>query len=297
MSVQPLPIVMGEGGLKGVATIVLEQPGRPVVVLDHDLIRRLDAAITHLPPNVRALVLASASERSFVAGADLKTILEWDDEQLLRYLEYGAKTFLRLSKLPYPTVAAINGAVLGGGLELAMHCDGLVASPSASGKPYPVGLPEAGLCICPGWGGTNLLPARMDSARAIELTASGTPLNFDSAKEAGLFDEVVPEPAALREAAARWALRQPATGARSRDGSPLRWIGRGRAGPATLEALDRVRPDLPKTAAASAVVEAIDAGLLKGYAEGCRVERERLVYLRGTAEGRGAIEGFFAKGR
>ena len=134
-----------------------------------------------------------------------------------------------LCELPYPTAAAIHSAVLGGGLELAMHCDGLIASPPADrdgkpGRPYPVGLPEAGLSICPGWGGTNLLPARIDPANAIHQTAIGKPMNFDEAKEAGLFD------AGRRLARLAHRNRTPVdprseTPGLAAPGTPSRWIG------------------------------------------------------------------------
>src|SRR6185295_8949020 len=155
-------------------------------------------------PSTAGLILASASDRVFVAGADLKSISEWDDTQLQKYLEYGASVFAMLADFPFPTVAAINGAALGGGLELAMHCDALVAAPSPSGKPYPVGLPEAGLSLCPGWGGTNMLPARVEPAAAIRMTCEGKPMPSDQAKIAGLFDRVAPTPAELLPTAKAW---------------------------------------------------------------------------------------------
>src|SRR5882724_3304833 len=196
MTITPLPIKVDESGpFAGVVTVILEQPGKPVVVLDLELIQRLEAALNNVPRTAAGMVLASASERVFVAGADLKSIMELDDAALEKYLAYGSKVFGMISDLPCPTAAAINGAALGGGLELAMHCDGLIGAPpplkdGQPGRPYPVGLPEAGLCICPGWGGTNLLPARIDPADAIRQTASGTPMMFDQAKNAGIFDAV-----------------------------------------------------------------------------------------------------------
>lgn len=295
MAIEALPIEHGAGDLRGVVTIVLEQPGKPVVVLDLELIQRLDAAISALPSGTRGLVLASASERVFVAGADLKSIQQLDDAALHRYLEFAARVFGRLATLPFPTAAAINGAALGGGLELAMHCDGLIAAPAASGKPYPIGLPEAGLSICPGWGGTNLLPARIDPAEAIRRTAMGQPMTFDDAKAAGMFDAVVDAPADLRRAAAAWAASQPQPGTHGRDGAPSRWIGRPGSAARTLAALDTVRPDLPPTKAAAAVADAVDAGLAHGWVAATRSEREHLVRLRHTPEARGAIEAFFAK--
>ena len=243
MDPQPLPISIDEtGDSAGVVTVTLEQPGRPVVVLDHDLLRRIEATLRPMVGGVlveglsvggvgtpggsalvapsgdqwypdgrghpiRGLVLASAS-RVFIAGADLKSISEWEDDQLHRYLEYGASVFALLSKVPFPTAAAIGGAALGGGLEIAMHCDGLIGAPPGPGKDglpgkaYPVGLPESGLGLCPGWGGTNLLPARMDPALAIRLTATGTTMGFDEAVKGGLFDAVALDASSLLVTAA-----------------------------------------------------------------------------------------------
>ena len=296
MDQPPLPIRRDDTGeFEGVVTILLEQPGRPVVVLDEGLIRDLDATIDALPQDVRGLVLASASERVFVAGADLTSIDAWPDEQLEAYLEMGSRVFARLANLPCPTVAAINGAALGGGLELAMHCDGLVGAPSASGKAYPVGLPEAGLSLCPGWGGTNLLPARMDAAEAIRLTASGRTLKYDEAVAAGLFDATAAPGEALLEACKRWLVEQTATTRQDRDGAPRRWIGRPGVGAGVLRALDAVRPELPGTGPARAVVECVDAGLTKGWHAAIETEQRHLVALRHSPEARAALRAFFEK--
>lgn len=280
------------GPYAGVVTVTLEQPGKPVVVLDEDLIRRLEAALHSVPRDARGLVLASASERVFVAGADLKTIQDASDDQLHRYLAYAARVFGMLAQFPFPTAAAINGAALGGGLELAMHCDGLIGAPSPSGKPYPIGLPEAGLNICPGWGGTNLLPARLDPARAILMTAQGKPFTFDDAKESRLFDAVAETPGALLDTAKGWVTTQ---GRIERDGAPHRWIGRMGCAAKTLAALDAVRIDLPHTEAAAAVALAVDAGLAKGWAHALETEQKELVRLRHTPAGKASIAAFFAK--
>lgn len=300
MSVEPFAVEREMSGEHaGVVTVRLEQPGRPVVVLDLELVRRLEATLKALPADTAGLVLASASERAFVAGADLKAIQELDDAGLHRYLRYTAEVFGVLSQLPYPTVAAINGAVLGGGLELAMHCDGLAAAPSASGKPYPVGLPEAGLAICPGWGGTNLWPARMNPEEAIRRTAMGQPMNFEEAKAAGMFDAVAEAPEGLMAAAKGWLKAERErwrSGKRpARDGAPSRWIGRHGRAAAVMSGLERVRLELTYTDAAEAVFRGVDKGLVEGWEAGIACEREELVRLRGTAQARGAIAAFFAK--
>lgn len=283
------------GPFAGIVTVTLDQPGKPVVVLDEPLIRRLDATLRSVPKDTRGLVLASASERVFVAGADLKTIQDASDPDLHRYLAYAAGVFGLLANFPFPTAAAINGAALGGGLELAMHCDALIGAPSASGKPYPVGLPEAGLNICPGWGGTNLLPARLDPARAIRMTAEGKPFTFDDAKAAGLFDALAETPADLLATARRWVADRAAKGRLERDGAPLRWIGRPAVAAKVLAGLDAVRPELPPTEAARAVALAVDDGLAKGWPAALATEQRELVRLRNTPAGKASISAFFAK--
>ncbi len=239
--------------------------------------------------------MASASEKVFVAGADLKTIAELEEDALDRYLAFGQRVFGRLSQLPFPTAAAINGAALGGGLELAMHCDGLIAAPSASGKPYPIGLPEAGLSICPGWGGTNLLPARMDPAEAIRLTAIGKPMKFDEAHGAGLFDAVAESAEALLVTAKGWVAERATHGRPERDGAPSRWIGRSNIAADCVAALDALPPDLPDTGSARAVVAAVDVGLTEGWQAALECERRHLIHLRRSPEGAAAIQAFFAR--
>lgn len=300
MTATPLPIHRESSGPHvGVVIVRLEQPGKPVVVLDHDLILRLEATLKALPKDVSGLVLASASERVFVAGADLKTISEWDDRQLDAYLALGERVFGMIAWLPYPTAAAINGAALGGGLELAMHCDGLIAAPPASrdgqpGKPYPVGLPEAGLGLCPGWGGTNLLPARMDPAEAIKKTAIGQTMLFPDAEKAGLFDRVAPAQDQLIATAMAWVVER--RGRKwERTGEPLKWNGRPDRAAKVLAALDQVKMDLPKSDAAAAVSEAVNVGLTRGWKASVESERKSLVKLRHTPAAKTALAAFFAK--
>lgn len=304
MHPEPLTILTEhESGPPGVVTIVLEQADRPVVVLNEDLIRQIGVTIDALPNDARGLVLASASARSFVAGADLTSIRVQDegglgDEALHRYLEFGADVFAKLLALPYPTAAAINGAALGGGLELAMHCDGLIGAPPPDrdgkpAKPYPVGLPEAGLRICPGWGGTNLLPARIDPGEAIRRTATGKTWTYDEAAEADLFDAVAPDAESLRSTATEWVKAQSHS---DRQDRPTRWIGERSA--AVLDALEGVRGEFAgDDEPALAVLDAVDAGLTLGWKQALAVERDRLVRLRARPAGRDSIAGFLDRSK
>lgn len=302
----PLPV---STDADGIITLTLEQPDSPVVVLDLGLIQRLESALKGLPRTGKGLILASASSRVFVAGADLKTIQLPEhtpqaeaDRALDAYLAYGQRVFGLLCDLPYPTAAAIAGAALGGGLELAMHCDGLIGSPSLSGKPFPVGLPEAGLSICPGWGGTNLLPARIDPAHAIRATALGKPLTSDEAFAANLFDRVAPDAGSLLATAKAWLLEQSPKlgqpgGLPRRDGTPSRWIGRANLKPRVLAALAQIRAEPPQGEPAAAVLDAVQAGLDTGWSAALDVERRQLVRLRGTPAGKSAIQAFFDKSK
>jgi enoyl-CoA hydratase/carnithine racemase len=296
MPATPLPVTIEQDGpFAGIATLTLEQPGKPVVVLELEVFQRLEAALASLPRGLVGLVVASASERVFVAGADLKSIMDLNDEQLDKYLQYGSKVFGMIADLPYPTAAAIGGAALGGGLELAMHCDGLVGAPNGSGKPYPVGLPEAGLKICPGWGGTNLLPARLDAPDAIRRTASGSTMMFQEAADAGLFDAVTTSANELLTTAREWVKARAEQGRIERDGDPSRWIGRSKFAKAAIEAVDTVRYEVASTDPGKAVIEAVDTGLLRGYQAALAVERRQLIHLRNLPAARDAIGVFFAR--
>jgi enoyl-CoA hydratase/carnithine racemase len=272
-----------------VVTLHLAQEGRPVVVLDWDLLRAIDNALDAIArdvPTLAGFVLASES-RVFVAGANLKEIVDLSEKELHQYLEFGAHVFGRIATLPCTTVAAINGAALGGGLEIAMHCDHLLGVEPGE-RQYPVGLPEAGLSICPGWGGTNLLPARMDSARAIELTATGQTMKARDAADVGLIERLVPADDLLGAAAE--LARTPKATPRS---EPIA-ISNTKTSEARA-ALDASRPRIPDTQAARAVLACVEAGLTRGWKAALPGERDNLVRLRTTDEGRGAIEAFFAK--
>ncbi len=300
------------GPFAGIVTMKLDQSPSPMVVLDHELIRRIEATLIEIRrQGPTGFILASTSTRVFIAGADLKTIQSpltpgsqgWTDEQLDKYLAYGQRVFGMICEWSCPTVAAINGAALGGGLEIAMHCDALIAAPSASGKPYPIGLPEAGLCICPGWGGTNLLPARMDPAEAIRRTAEGRPMNFDEAKAAGLFDVVAESQETLLTTAKQWIVdervRRSSTPPHPHrpDAQPRKWIGRLECKAKVASAIDEAMTDatFPKSEAAAACLLAVRTGLRDGWMDALTVERRELARLRNTEAGRSAIAGFFAK--
>ena len=301
---QPLPF---ERAADGFATLTLEQPGKPVVVLDLELLQRLDASLKSLAGaggrDIRGLIVRSASERVFVAGADLKTISEWGDEQLDKYLEFGQRVFCTLATLPFPTVAAVNGAALGGGLELAMHCDALVACPPANrdgqpGKPYPVGLPECSLGLCPGWGGTNLYPLSLnDPAEAIRLCAEGKPMLYEDAVKSGLFAEIAPSQAELLRVAKAWLESAAAADAVTNYAELDPWKRSPGQATKTLLSMDRMRGELAPTDETQAVLDCLNIGLTRGYQAALEAERKHLVRLRHTPKAKQALAAFFARGK
>ncbi|MFK7760458.1 MAG: enoyl-CoA hydratase-related protein [Phycisphaerales bacterium] len=289
-----LPVELSTNGDGAViAVLTLDQPGRPVVVIDESLLQRLDATLDTLPAELGGFVLHSSAPRAFVAGADLKAIMAMDDAELHAYLEMGARVFGRIADLACPTAAAIHSVALGGGLELAMHCDGLVGLIDPDAKPFLIGLPEAGLKICPGWGGTNLLAARIDAEQAIVMTANGRAMKSDQADEFGLFDVTVTSQDELIGAARAWVGAQEAP---VRAGRPLRCIDGSNADDMRIAlnaAVDQVEPGLHT----DAVCDAVSVGIESGWDAAIGRERDHLVKLRHSAPAQEAIGAFLNKGK
>lgn len=137
-------------------------------------------------------IVVTGNGRTFCAGANLDTLSAPPSESAARALATeGHRVFARLSSMGVPTIAAINGTALGGGFELALHCSHRLASTTAA----PLGLPEIGLGLIPGWGGATLLPALIGIDRALRIIVdnaiAGTTLTARDAHELGLVDELV----------------------------------------------------------------------------------------------------------
>ncbi len=275
----------------GVATLWLESNGRPVVVLDRNLIQQLNATLDAIEQEkeVTALFLRSDCSRVFVAGADLAEIDALDDPTLHAYLAFGTTVFGRLAKLPYPTIALVSGAALGGGLEIAMHCDAIIASKVGENeKPYPIGLPEAGLGICPGWGGTQMLPARIDPTTAIEATAMGILFKSNNMPE-GLVDELVETPENLNAAAETWLAENPTVD---------RFIPRciENTNKEYWEAVNSNREKLDNSESVQGVILAVETGIETGWSDAVATEQCELVRLRNTPVARKKLKAFLSKG-
>jgi enoyl-CoA hydratase len=173
-------------------TLTPDTPGKPPTLdypaLDElaDRIAEIEAAI-----GLRAAILRSAAEKYFCVGANINALMTLDAETITPWVERGHAVFNALAALPLPVIAQVEGFCLGGGLELALACDLLIASPAAR-----FGQPEAALGVIPGWGGTWRLPRRVGPARAKELFFTGRTVAADEALRIGLAD-FVGEPEAL----------------------------------------------------------------------------------------------------
>ena len=141
---------------------------------------------------IRVLVITGAGEKAFVAGADIGEMSTLTKAEGEAFGKKGNDVFRRLETLPIPTIAAVNGFALGGGCELAMSCDIILAAgPNAEGKGgAKFGQPEVGLGITPGFSGTQRLPRRVGIAKAKELIFSGKMIDAQQAKEIGLVNAV-----------------------------------------------------------------------------------------------------------
>jgi 3-hydroxyacyl-CoA dehydrogenase/enoyl-CoA hydratase/3-hydroxybutyryl-CoA epimerase len=138
----------------------------------------------------RAVVLRSAKDGGFVAGADISEFSSFTDlEQAYQLVRTGQKVFDRLEALPMPTVAAIHGFALGGGLELALACDYRVG---ANDGKLNLGLPEVMLGVHPGFGGTVRTPRLIGAPAALDLMLTGRSLRGEEALKLGLVDRLVP---------------------------------------------------------------------------------------------------------
>ncbi|MFC7217303.1 enoyl-CoA hydratase/isomerase family protein [Streptomyces polyrhachis] len=171
-----------------VAELRLDRPGAMNAV-STEMARSLRAATDALAADsgVRVVVLTSSAERAFCVGADLKERNSFSDDDLRRQRPQTRAAYTGVLELPMPVVAAVHGFALGGGFEIALSCDLIVADATAV-----VGLPEVTVGVIPGGGGTQLLPRRVGAARAAELVFTGRRVEAAEALALGLVDEVVP---------------------------------------------------------------------------------------------------------
>ena len=236
--------------------VVLDRP--PANSYDRAFLDELDAAIEDARRDdaVKAILVRSANERFFSAGADINVFAKGDLDVQNAFVVCANEAMGKLEAVPKVVVAAINGHCLGGGLEIALCCDFRVAAEGA----YRIGLPEVTLGLLPGTGGTQRLPRLIGRQKALDLMLRGTTLTPQDALAAGVVDEVVPAGMLLDKALER--TRAYATG-------PTYAIGQ------------------IKLAAVQGYGMRLDEGL--------KLEREALIRLFGSEDAREGVTAFVEK--
>ena len=181
---------------EGVATLTLNRPER-YNALGGRIVDELGAALDEVEGSgeARVLILTGAGEEAFCSGVDLKERAGMDaDEKWAHNRDLNAFVE-RLARLQVPTIAALNGLAFGGGLEMTLACDFRIAVEGAR-----FALPEVGIGIVPGAGGTQRLPRLVGPTRAKELILTGRRIGAEAALEMGLVSKVVPSGSLMEEA-------------------------------------------------------------------------------------------------
>jgi enoyl-CoA hydratase len=248
--------VLFETDTAGVALVAINRPDK-LNALSAAVIAELRDAFERIEkdPGIRALILTGAGEKAFVAGADINELAALSPAEMRAQARRGQQTFRLLETSSKPSVAAINGYALGGGLELAMACTVRFASENAR-----MGQPEVKLGLIPGYGGSQRLPRLVGRGRALELLLAGEPILAAEAHRIGLVNAVVP-PAELLNYSRGW--------------------------------LGKVLANAP--IAVALAMEAVDAGLDAGLEEGLRLEAASFGLCAATEDCREGTRAFLAK--
>jgi enoyl-CoA hydratase/carnithine racemase len=172
----------------GIGTITLDKP--PANSYDLDYVQELGEAVQAAADDdaVKVVILRSASERFFSAGADIKAFLDGPHERNMAMIETSHRALSSIARIPKIFLAEINGHALGGGLEIPLACDLRFAGDGE----YRLGTPEATLGLLPGNGGTQRLPRLVGRSRALDLMISGRTVTPREAHELGIVDALFP---------------------------------------------------------------------------------------------------------
>ncbi|HEX2205842.1 MAG TPA: 3-hydroxyacyl-CoA dehydrogenase NAD-binding domain-containing protein [Longimicrobium sp.] len=283
----------------GIGIIRLNDPGKPVNVISAALVEEMSDILRRLEDGeggVRAAVILSEKRGTWIAGADIEQFKDFetpaDGERASRE---GQELLNRLERLHIPVVAAIDGAALGGGLEVALACTYRIATTSPKTK---LGLPEVNLGILPGAGGTQRLPRLIGLAGALDLMLTGKQLDGRRARSAGVVDETVPAPVLEREALR--AARDLASGKLKPKG------GRRKGSPKFAENLPGLRGFIFRKArqgvmgkthglypAPLKLLDVVERGLDRTLDEGLELEAKAFGELAVTPEARSLVHLFF----
>ncbi|MBL8799379.1 MAG: enoyl-CoA hydratase/isomerase family protein [Planctomycetia bacterium] len=282
---------------QGIGVITFDFPGSKANTLGQAILSEWELLLDQLEKktDLHGLVLHSGKPGMFIAGADLKELGSAPkDSPTVRYLiERGLKIIDRIEALPYPTVAAIDGVCLGGGLEFALGFDFRLAGAHPKAE---VGFPEVKVGLIPGWGGTQRLTRLTGPSLAAEMICSGDAIPAAKAREYGIVFDVVPSDKLLDECrrVLDWARQSGAwQQERKKKQQPV---------PATAEQLEfaqaaargqvqaKTKGQFPAPLVA---VDAIFRGCTRPLADGLKIETELMIPLVGSDISRSLIAVFF----
>ena len=289
----------------GVAVLRMDVPNESVNTLQAGFATEFGAALQSLDgdPGLKAVVFTSGKSDGFIAGADIRMLRAVvHAEQASELSRAGQRALAALAGFRVPVVAAIHGACLGGGLEVALACTARVASLSEKTK---LGLPEVQLGVLPALGGTQRLPRLLGVQSALELLLTGKQVDAKRALRMGLVDEVVP-PAILLEVAVRLALSRAARPAAAKS-TLRRLFGRAELQQLVLEGNPLGRKLLFDQAgkrlrvethgnypAPERILEVVKCGLAKGMTTGLEAEAAAFGSLVVSEQARALMHVFFA---
>jgi enoyl-CoA hydratase len=172
----------------GIAILKINRPEK-LNSLNSKALLELDAALDMIDKDseIKAVILTGSGDRAFIAGADIAEMKDKSEEEGKKFAEMGHRITAKLEAMRKPVIAAVNGYALGGGCELAIACDIIIASENAV-----FGQPEVTLGICPGWGATQRLARWIRIGKAKELIYTGDRIDANEAEKLGLVNKVVP---------------------------------------------------------------------------------------------------------
>jgi 3-hydroxyacyl-CoA dehydrogenase / enoyl-CoA hydratase / 3-hydroxybutyryl-CoA epimerase len=197
----------------GLGVLTFDLPGEKVNKLSREVLVELSEMLVRLSqdPRVRGLLVQSGKPDVFIAGADIKEFILLNPDDASAGSARGQALFEQFARLPFPTIAAINGVCLGGGTEFALACDWRVMSDSPAAR---IGFPEVRLGLFPAWGGSVRLPRLVGLSTALDLILTSKQLDARRARRIGLVDEAVPA-AIFDDYAGRFARSKIAGGKRA----------------------------------------------------------------------------------
>ncbi len=178
---------------KNIGVLTFDLSGEKVNKFSTPVMQELDEMLESIATNtdLECLLIYSAKKNIFIAGADIKEIENiYDPDEGYKVSRIGQDIFNKISKLPYPTIAVINGACMGGGTEMALACTYRLASDDPKTK---IALPEVNIGVFPGWGGTQRLPALIGLQRSLDIILTGRNLDAKRALRSGVIDKIVPK--------------------------------------------------------------------------------------------------------